>query len=249
MQDGADRRLFRERISGFLAAVGQRRSRKWMEVLPRLHTPVELAILLIEQRLEELAGKPVVAADGEEFALTAADAAALGEKASWAEHHDGADVKVLNDAGQGLVRILQLQEESWDDEVTVVLNGRDVAQCSPGQRCSAMLPLIALAESSPLVIDQPEDNLDNSLVGGVLVRILAELKEQRQIVVSTHNPNIVVLGDAEQVIPLDAESDRRGFISPCAPGSIDNDDIVKTVIRIMEGGEAAFKARKKRYNF
>ena len=63
-----------------------------------------------------------------------------------------------------------------------------------------MLPLIALAEDAPLIIDQPEDNLDNKLVGKMLVDVLASLKEYRQIIVATHNPNIVVSGDAEQVI-------------------------------------------------
>jgi hypothetical protein len=83
-----------------------------------------------------------------------------------------------------------------------------------------MLPLIAFAEKAPLVIDQPEDDLDNRLVGGVLTRILAELKEQRQIIVCTHNPNILVGGDAEQVIVLEAESDKKATVA--GQGSIDN---------------------------
>ena len=63
-----------------------------------------------------------------------------------------------------------------------------------------MLPLIVLSETTPLVIDQPEDNLDNRLVGEVIAGILASLKERRQVIAATHNPNIVVSGDAEQVI-------------------------------------------------
>ncbi len=110
-----------------------------------------------------------------------------------------------------------------------------------------MLPLIALSETTPLVIDQPEDNLDNKLIGKVLTNILAELKEQRQIIVCTHNPNIVVSGDAEQVVVLKAISDRRAEVD--IHGSIDNEDIVKSVIDIMEGGKEAFLMRKKRYAF
>jgi len=96
-----------------------------------------------------------------------------------------------------------------------------------------------------LVIDQPEDNLDNRLVGNVLVNILAELKEQRQMLVCTHNPNIVVSGDAEQVVVLDALSEKSG--EKKASGSIDNSDIVEHVISLMEGGREAFIARHKRY--
>ena len=124
-----------------------------------------------------------------------------------------------------------------------MLNEKPIENCSPGQRSSAMLPLIALV--STLIIDQPEDNLDNSLVGKVLVDILAGLKEKRQIIVATHNPNIVVSGDAEQVIVMDALSDNKGICKEM--GSIDNSAIVKSVVDIMEGGKEAFINRFKRY--
>ena len=109
-----------------------------------------------------------------------------------------------------------------------------------------MLPLIALAERSPLIIDQPEDNLDKRLIGNVLVRVLAELKEKRQIIVCTHDPNIVVGGDAEQVVVLDAENDRKAEVT--LHGSIDRREIVATVIDLLEGGADAFETRRKRYN-
>jgi ABC-type Mn2+/Zn2+ transport system ATPase subunit len=110
-----------------------------------------------------------------------------------------------------------------------------------------MLPLIALAEDAPLIIDQPEDNLDNRLIGNVLVDILAALKEKRQILVATHNPNIVVSGDAEQVIVLEATSDAHG---ECVlSGSIDKPEVIEAVVEIMEGGKEAFLARRRRYGF
>ena len=108
-----------------------------------------------------------------------------------------------------------------------------------------MLPLIALAETTPLVIDQPEDNLDKRLIGSVLANVLARLKERRQIIVCTHDPNIVVGGDAEQVVVLDALSNRKGKVS--THGSIDNPDIVQTIIDLLEGGKQAFEQRQKRY--
>jgi DNA repair ATPase RecN len=158
-----------------------------------------------------------------------------------------AEVDLLQDDGDRLRGLMELQEVEWDDHANILLNDRPVGKLSPGQRSSAMLPLIALAEPTPLVIDQPEDNLDNRLVGQVLTDILASLKEKRQIIVCTHNPNIVVSGDAEQVIVLDALSDRKGEV--LRHGSIDNDDIVQSVIEIMEGGVDAFRARQQRYGF
>jgi len=85
------------------------------------------------------------------------------------------------------------------------------------------------------------------LVGKVLVDILAKLKEKRQIIVCTHNPNIVVLGDAEQVIVLDAIDNSHGHVEG-VQASIDHPDIVKKVIELMEGGMDAFEIRKKRYS-
>ena len=110
-----------------------------------------------------------------------------------------------------------------------------------------MLPLIALVEDAPLIIDQPEDNLDNRLVGRMLVDILANLKEKRQIIVATHNPNIVVSGDAEQVIVLNAISISEGECKDS--GSIDNDAIVKSIIALLEGGKEAFLIRSRRYGY
>lgn len=84
-----------------------------------------------------------------------------------------------------------------------------------------------------------------ALIGPVLADILASLKEKRQIIVCAHNPNIVVSGDAEQVIVLNAVSDRKAKVEK--HGSIDNADIVQSVIDIMEGGKDAFRVRQQQY--
>ena len=144
-----------------------------------------------------------------------------------------------------LLQVLSLEEKKWDDNLRILLNDRPVDKLSPGQRSSAMLPIVALAEAVPLVIDQPEDNLDNRMVGSVLTKILAELKEHRQIIVATHNPNIVVGGDAEQVIVLDAPEARRAELVQM--GSIDAAPIIESVISIIEGGAEAFRTRERRY--
>jgi DNA repair ATPase RecN len=83
------------------------------------------------------------------------------------------------------------------------------------------------------------------MVGQTLSSILARLKENRQIIVTTHNPNIVVGGDAEQVVVLDAPTADSAKVD--RTGSIDDDDIIDAVIRIMEGGKEAFEARERRY--
>ena len=104
-----------------------------------------------------------------------------------------------------------------------------------------MLPIVTLTSEAPIVIDQPEDNLDNRLVSRAIFKILSRLKETRQIIVATHNPNIPVSGDAELVTVLDAQ----GRVKTNA--SIDDDQIVQDIIDLLEGGKEAFEMRQKRY--
>lgn len=144
-----------------------------------------------------------------------------------------------------LIELLRLQEVPLDDAITIYSGDTPVHRLSPGGRSSAMLPLIALSDRAPLIIDQPEDNLDNRMVGITLSSILARLKERRQIIVTTHNPNIVVGGDAEQVVVLDAPAVDEAEVE--LTGSIDDDDVIDAVIRIMEGGKEAFEVRERRY--
>ncbi len=158
---------------------------------------------------------------------------------------DDEDAGVTVVSRDGLLDLIALQENELEDLVTIESGGRPVDRLSPGGRSSAMLPLIALSESVPLIIDQPEDNLDNRMVGQTLSLILARLKERRQIIVTTHNPNIVVGGDAEQVVVLDAVSDRAARVE--TTGNIDQVDVIDAVIKIMEGGREAFQERRRRY--
>ena len=144
-----------------------------------------------------------------------------------------------------LLDLLELQEQPLEDLVTILSDNRPVHELSPGGRSSAMLPLIALSDEVPLIIDQPEDNLDNRMVGQTLSSILARLKEHRQIIVTTHNPNIVVGGDAEQVVVLDAPTSRSAQVE--TTGNIDRPEVIDAVIKIMEGGREAFQERSRRY--
>src|SRR5207302_832943 len=147
----------------------------------RLLNPVSCAGLILNSKFSDLVEAAKL--EDEDLALSGDDVAAWEQKIAPFEGNEFAEVQVLADGGKRLTTILDLQETQWDDYEAILLDGGPVNEKSPGQRASAMLPLIALAERTPLVIDQPEDNLDKRLIGSVLMQVLAELKEKRQITV------------------------------------------------------------------
>jgi len=119
-------------------------------------------------------------------------------------------------------------------------------QLSVGQRGTLYL-LLQLATntfSSPLIFDQPEDDLDNEFITTELVGLFKELKKYRQIIISTHNANLVVTADAEQVIVANNNNETLTYIS----GSLENSEIIRSVCRILEGGIDAFRKRERKYN-
>ena len=83
-----------------------------------------------------------------------------------------------------------------------------VHHLSPGQRSTALLSLARTAGDEPLLIDQPEDDLDNRYIFAEVVQVLARVCQRRQVIVATHNANIPILGDAEMIVALDAGSDK-----------------------------------------
>lgn len=120
-----------------------------------------------------------------------------------------------------------------------------VLQLSDGQRHTILLTIAMLAESNvPLVIDQPEDDLDNAFIFSSIVTTLRAIKERRQVILVTHNANIAVLGDSELILPMVRESD-CGKIKE--RGSIDTDATKQAVLNILEGGADAFQRRKEMY--
>lgn len=119
-------------------------------------------------------------------------------------------------------------------------------QLSDGQRHTILLTIAMLAESNvPLVIDQPEDDLDNAFIFSSIVATLRAIKEKRQVILVTHNANIAVLGDSELILPMCREND-YGKIKD--RGSIDTDVTKRWVLDILEGGSAAFLRRKEMYS-
>jgi energy-coupling factor transporter ATP-binding protein EcfA2 len=232
---GKDVSEYEEKLLRYVKAAPQYKAKGLHTLASRAWNPVEFASVLKEGGLQQ----PALDFPFAEKITDATKPFGMDEDAS---------VPVLLDEGKRLMAILELEEVPWDDLLVIRLNGRPIDQVSPGQRSSAMLPLIALVESTPLLIDQPEDNLDKRLIGQALAAVLAELKEKRQIIVCTHDPNIVVGGDAEQVIVLEAVSDRKARAAEDGHGAIDTPAIVGTVIDLLEGGKAAFEAREKRYS-
>ena len=121
-----------------------------------------------------------------------------------------------------------------------------VLQLSDGQRHTILLTIAMLAESNvPLVIDQPEDDLDNAFIFSSIVSTLRAIKERRQVILVTHNANIAVLGDSELLLPMCRENDCGKILDR---GSIDKDATKQYALNILEGGPDAFLRRKEMYN-
>lgn len=114
-----------------------------------------------------------------------------------------------------------------------------IGQASAGQRAAAMLAFLLAQGAEPLVLDQPEDDLDNHLIYELVVRQIRENKLRRQLIIVTHNPNIVVNGDAEMLFALDFNG--QCFVK--TEGALQQQNVRDEVCRIMEGGREAFSRR------
>jgi hypothetical protein len=125
-------------------------------------------------------------------------------------------------------------------------------ELSTGQKATAVLLLLLLESDAPLVVDQPEDDLDNRFITEGIVPRMREEKERRQYLFSTHNANIPVLGDAELIIGLAASGEADGGHARIAPehmGSIDDLAVRELVEEVLEGGREAFERRRRKYGF
>jgi len=127
-------------------------------------------------------------------------------------------------------------------------------RASPGQQASALLQLLLNQEAGTLIIDQPEDDLDNRVIMEVVGK-LHEAKRHRQIIFSTHNPNFVVNGDADKVVALQPthtdldEEQECPRVAIDTDGAIETETVRKAITETMEGGEKAFELRGRKYSF
>ncbi len=119
---------------------------------------------------------------------------------------------------------------------------KDSKELSTGQKCTAILPILLMESEKPLLIDQPEDNLDNRYVSAKVVSTIAAVKQHRQLIFVTHNPNIPVLGDAEHVFVMDSNGTAARLLRK---GSVD--DCRHEIVNLLEGGKKAFDQRAERY--
>lgn len=133
-----------------------------------------------------------------------------------------------------LPRIELLEGEQW----------RNSLELSTGQKCTTILPILLLESHNPLLVDQPEDNLDNRYIFDTVVSAIHRVKQNRQIILITHNPNIPVLGEASSVYVLTSNGERSRLANQ---GSVD--DCKTEIINLLEGGKEAFVRRKDRYNY
>ena len=124
---------------------------------------------------------------------------------------------------------------------------RSLNELSGGKKISLLLSLLLETnDSRPLVIDQPEDELDNRFLSESVLPALKRLRGQRQVIVATHNADIVVNGDADMVIQLDANS-THGWVA-CS-GTIEESAVRDSIVRSVDGGKEAFRLRRRKYGF
>lgn len=129
------------------------------------------------------------------------------------------------------------------------VDGKDLSELSPGERGGLLLIFYLMLDRQdiPLVIDQPEDNLDNKSVYEILVTFIKQAKKRRQIILVTHNPNLAVVADAEQIIhvSIDKKDGKHDF--DFFSGAIEELRINQAVVDILEGTLPAFDNRRLKY--
>jgi hypothetical protein len=145
---------------------------------------------------------------------------------------------------------LVLEIVEIEDQVRIELNVateaqplfKDASDLSRGQKCTALLPILLARRDSPLIIDQPEDNLDNHFIYETVVNTIKRLRKQRQMIFITHNANIPVLAEADLIVVMNSDG-KVGFLEKS--GTVD--ECRDEVINLLEGGREAFELRGKRY--
>ncbi|HCF4146254.1 ABC transporter [Pseudomonas aeruginosa] len=136
-----------------------------------------------------------------------------------------------------------------EPKYSLLFQDAQIEQLSPGQRGALLLIFYLLVDKgrTPIILDQPEENLDNETVVSLLVPVLTEAKKKRQIIMVTHNPNLAVVCDAEQVIWSVFERKNKSKITYQA-GSIENPLINQQVVNVLEGTMPAFSNRRIKYH-
>lgn len=138
--------------------------------------------------------------------------------------------------------------EIEDNVVFQLLDGRDFKDfnsLSTGQRCTVVLPMVLAHFNNIIIVDQPEDHIDNAFIADTLIKAILAREKSAQILFSTHNPNIPVLGAADNVIQLSSDG-KRGFC--ITSGDLNDPSVVEAISNVMEGGAEAFAKRSNFYS-
>ncbi|AGK57022.1 SMC domain-containing protein [Hyphomicrobium denitrificans 1NES1] len=196
----------------------------------------------------------------DDLSLTDLAAALIEGAPSLVEKYGFSQVSAERIAQGATALALELEECELAAEAVLELNvgnettqtWKQLDQLSTGQKATAVLLLLLLESDAPLVVDQPEDDLDNRFIAESVVPTMREEKRKRQFIFSTHNANIPVLGDAEQIVGLISVVE-GGIEHATIPdefcGSIDTPTVKELVKELLEGGQEAFEFRKQKYGF
>jgi len=159
-----------------------------------------------------------------------------------AKRYFGSNPQILSDLFmQHLKALLTYQTPN---KFTIKYRGKELQHHSLGQRASALiLFVLSQRENDVIIIDQPEDDLDNQTIYEDVIKLIRQMKPEMQFIFATHNPNIPVLGDAEQVHACSFMDDKVSVQT----GSVDDANTQQTIVNIMEGGQEAFNRRKEIY--
>ena len=207
-------------LEGFLRRLNQRGVTRWWNDLGARLTPRRLLAALRQGRLERVGMSPAVRKT-------------FGDALTRSKRRELAAVRC---------RDRYVVELGTDDGAR-----RRLEELSGGQRVSVLLSLLLRTSGDrPLVIDQPEDELDNRFLFDTVLPVLKRLKGRRQIIVATHDANIVVNGDADQVVRLEATAN-RGEVAEA--GAIDDQAVRDAIVRTVDGGDDAFRLRRLKYGF
>ncbi len=138
--------------------------------------------------------------------------------------------------------------EYLEPEYSLTLDGKGLAQLSPGERGTLLLVFYLLVDKSeaPIVVDQPEENLDSKTVYRLLIPVIKTIKAKRQVIMVTHSPNIAVVCDAEQVIHASIERTNKNRVL-YEHGAIESKEMNKYLIDVLEGTRPAFENRGSKY--
>lgn len=150
-------------------------------------------------------------------------------------------VKLIEKLMQNYPDIIRMKTE---DRVEIIYHGKELKKHSIGQRASALiLFILTQKDNDVLIIDQPEDDLDNKVIYDEVIKAIKVRKPNIQFIFATHNANIPVLGDSEKVITTDFSDDKITVLQ----GNIDMPSTHQQIVDIMEGGKEAFDRRRMIY--